>query len=362
MHVFKAVMNSAFSVLIHHCISKCRKCLEFCIILTLTGVFFSSAAADASNFLSIEEKNWLEENPDKLVLWFNTDFPPIEFVSDSGEFTGMGADIIALLEQQLGVVFRKQASSDWNAHLAALADGKCAIAPTIVATAGREGYAYFTEPYASSPVVIITADNFREDQTLSDLNGKRVAVVSGYATEGYLREYADLQVEVVAMPDVVHALRATAFGQVDAYVENLVVAAYYIHKEGIPNLRVAGDTPYSFSWSIGISRRYPLLASAVKKAVVEIPAEDLKAARERWVLLKIDTGWSSETVRLLGIVFVFVVLLALGLLIISYVLRRRLREKVAGLETAHMQICHGSNYCCHHAYGRRCDSRCQPRL
>lgn len=312
--------------------------MALCLVLAVTYLLIFFAETSAALTLSDEEKNWIKQNPDKLVLWYNTDFPPIEFASKSGEFKGMGADVIALIEEQMGVTFIKHASNDWNQHLSALKNGMCAVAPTIVATAERERYAGFTAPYASSPVVMITSTAVQKPLSLSDIGGLRVAVVSGYATEEYLRNLTDTQFDLIPMPDVVRALRATSFGQVDAYVENLAVAGYYIQKEGIPNSKVAGDTPYSFSWRIGISRHYPLLISAMTKALSAVPAHALDAAQKRWISLQINPGWHPQTVTNLVVAAIFMVLLISGLLVISYVLKRRLGEKITSLESAQEEM------------------------
>ena len=116
------------------------------LVVLQSPVFFSRSQGASLPGLTAEEKAWLAENPDKLTLFFNTEFPPIEFMSDSGTFTGMGADVVALVEKKLGVTFIKRPCPDWNRHLAALADGICAVAPTIVATPARERFAYFTSP------------------------------------------------------------------------------------------------------------------------------------------------------------------------------------------------------------------------
>jgi len=314
--------------------------LPLIILLTMVLAASASIPVKAEPLLELtgEERAWLDQNREKLTLWYNTEFPPIEFFSGTGTFIGIGADVLALVEDRLGVAFIRQPSDDWNAHLAALESGACAVAPTIVATPERERYAFFTRPYTTVPVVIITGNGIRQHATLDDLAGYRVAVVSGYATETYLRNRPNNPFEIVPMPDVAHALRATSFGQVDVFVENLAVAAYSIDKEGIPNLRVAGNTDYAFAFSIGVSRKYPLLFSAVNKALASIPPEDLEAIRKRWISLEVDPGLSPERIRFLVTVIVFITLLAIGLLGITYILRNRLNEKVAKLESAQKKL------------------------
>ncbi|ABW68503.1 PAS domain S-box protein [Desulfosudis oleivorans] len=309
--------------------------------ISLLSVPFTLAGGDKHGALELtpEERIWLDENPDKLALWFNTEFPPIEFASDTGVFTGMGADVIALVEDLLDVAFIRQPCEDWNRHLTALASGECAIAPTIVATPEREAYAFFTQPYATVPVVIITRRGASHDMTINDLLGKRVAVVSGYATESYASRHS-LRVgfNVVPVSNVVEGLHTVSLGHVDAFLENLAVAAYYIDREGISNLSVAGATDYAFAWSIGVSRRYPLLFSAIQKAIDAIPANEMQAAHRKWISLEVSNWLSPETWRLIWVIAGFGVLLIAGLIVITYALRRRLREKVANLEQAQQKI------------------------
>ncbi len=319
---------------------RCRRIVVAALwmVLGVFGRLLALAQSPVNIDLTVAERTWLAQHGEKAVLWFNTDFPPIEFASAAGEFVGMGADIIALVEKRLGVVFRKVASNDWNAHLAALESGECAIAPTIVATAERERYAFFTTPYATVPVVIIARRQIGHDLSLADLAGRRVAVVSGYATENYARELGRDRFEVVPVSIVPEGLRRVSFGEADAFLENLAVAAYYIDKEGIPNLHVAGDTAYAFAWSIGVSRRYPLLYSAIQKSLNTISPAELEAARKRWIFLEMEGWLSPEARRWLWIVNAFVALLLLGFGGIAYFLKRRLNQKVASLKQAQQEI------------------------
>ncbi|MFH2066565.1 MAG: transporter substrate-binding domain-containing protein [Pseudomonadota bacterium] len=310
------------------------------LLIILSAVRFSSGHTEKGSAVNLtaEERNWLTRNPHKLNLLFNIEFPPIEFSSPSGTFTGIGADVIAMIEGRLGVTFAKKPSDDWNRHLSALEEGTCAIAPTIVRTAERERFAFFTVPYATVPVVIIGSRDSPAGITLDDLAGRRVAVVSGYASEKYLHDRAQDRFRVVPLLDVPEGLRAVSFGQVDAYVENLAVAAYYINKEGISNLRVVGRTDYEFAFSIGVSRQYPLLYSAIQKALDTIPDSELETIRNRWISLQVHRGLNPETISLIKLIAVFTVMLLLGLTGISYILKRMLKEKIESLRTAKQEL------------------------
>ena len=315
-----------------------------CIVLVLWLIKFMSAPvlfADNGtypSYLTREEQTWLDQHASNLKLYFNTDFPPIEFASPDNTFVGMGADIIYMVEAQLGVTFPKVPSKDWVKHLAALESGACAIAPTIVQNADRERYAFFTTPYAVAPVVIITTKSFQQHTSLDDLAGRRVAVVAGFATETYVREQYGDRLNLVTVNNVGEGLRSVSFGQTDAFVENLAVAAYHIEKEGVPNLKVAGSTDYQFAWSIGVSRKYPLLYSAIQKALASIPKKDLATVRKRWISLETENRLSPETIRRLQFAALFTALLIAGLSIISFFLKRQLNEKVRHLRLAQEKL------------------------
>jgi two-component system sensor histidine kinase EvgS len=302
-------------------------------LVALLGSFTASSTAVSQEVaLTTEERAWLDDNPDKLTLYYNTEFPPIEFASAEGSFEGLGADVIAMIEKRLGLTFRKLPSHDWNEHLAALESGECAIAPTIVSTPEREKYAYFTRPYATVPVVVITTRAVKGRVEMEDLVGLRVAVVSGFATENYLRGESQGRFEVVPKKNVPHALRDVSFGHADAFVENLAVAAYYIEQEGVPNLRVAGSTDYAFAWSIGVSRKYPLLFGAIEKSLDQVPPKELDQAKKKWISLEVPRGMDPDTVQLLKLVAGFTAALLVALAVITFVLKRRLKEKVARLK------------------------------
>ncbi len=316
-------------------------CVSFLVLVWLFIPGISSQADES--FLTPEERAWLDENPDKLTLFYNPDFPPIEFAGVNGEFTGLGADVIIAVEERLGIQFVKQSCEDWNMHLQALEEGECAVAPTIVRTDERENYSFFTVPYARVPVVIITTGSHNGSYTFDSLAGLKVAVVSGYASEDYVRESVDGSLAVFPMWNVPEALHAVAFGEMDAFVGNLAVAAYYANQEGLSNLRVAGATEHFFEWSIGVSREYPLLFSAVQKALDSISDEQLSSFHDKWISMQSSHGFSPRLLQTLRITTLFVAVLLVSLFIITLYLKKRLNEKISSLENAQVTLMEQSN-------------------
>lgn len=285
------------------------------------GESVRSADVDLTN----EERDWLTANPDKLVLWYETTFPPIEFESESGEFRGMAADIMRLIESRLGVSFAMNRAPSWTRLLEALESGEVAIAPVIASTPERERFALFSEPFIRVPVAIITTKDRTHARTLEDFKGLRVAAVQGYVTETFLRDkYSDM-LEVVPVENTLVGLRDVAFGLVDAMIENMAVAVYYIEEQKLPNLRVAGPTDMTYHLSFGVSREYPQLFSAMNKAMRTISDQEIRAVEKRWIVLDGPGVLSREQMQRIRVGGIFLGALIVCLGLITIFLRRKLR-------------------------------------
>lgn len=321
--------------------SSALRCLAFLLLVLVQFAGAASAQPQASSVpLTAEERRWLDEHRGSIILTYDVAFPPIEFKDAEGRYAGMGADIVARVEALLGVTFVKLPTSDWNAFLKDLEAGNVHLNAGMASTPEREVYAFCTAPYIKLPLAIITRAKGFEGRgvTWDSLKGKRVAVVAGYMTESYVRRHSKGEFEVVVVPGVIEGLRDVSFGVVDAFVDNLATSSYYIEKESLTNLRVAGSTDAFFPMSFCVSRKYPLLLSSLQKALDAIPASEIEDSRKRWISLSSDALLAPEAMRLLKLAGVFAVLLLVGLGGISYLLKRRLNEKVRSLGAAQKEL------------------------
>lgn len=310
----------------------------------LLGVFCADAplAQQSPNSLvplTAAERQWLDDNRNSIILTYDAAFPPLEYQDQSGNYAGMGADMVAKVEALLGVTFQKVPTRDWKAFLADLESGKVHLNASMVKTKERDAYAICSSPYVDLPLAIITTPKgFSGNISWSELKGRRVAVVSGYMTEGYVLEHSQGQFTVVPVNNVLEGLRGVSFGVVDAFVDNLATSSYFIERDSLTNLRVAGTLDISFPISICVSRKYPLLASAVEKALSLIPPEEIEASHKRWVPITGEGLLSQETLRMLKLGGGFAATLLICLAGVSYLLKRRLNEKVRSLRVAQQEL------------------------
>ena len=158
------------------------------LFFALVAIFiFAMAGSSSATALTDSERLWLEEHAGEIVLNFDRKCPPIEFLSKEGDYDGLAADVVALLEKQLGFNFRKR-PNEWPLILQQLKEGAPVISAAVTRTEDRAEFISFTGPYVKIPIVIVTKREFGENKTLENFGRKKVAVIKDFASEEVLRE------------------------------------------------------------------------------------------------------------------------------------------------------------------------------
>ncbi|MCK4534910.1 MAG: PAS domain S-box protein, partial [Syntrophobacterales bacterium] len=117
------------------------------------------------------------------------------------------------------------------------------------------------------------------------------------------------------VPDLQSGLRKVSLGGSDALVATLPVAIYYIEKEGITNLRIAGDTGYFTRLSFASRKDWPELNSIVKKTLNQISPNERKAILNKWIHIGQKSFFKSSEflsillISLLQVLFILMLIL-----------------------------------------------------
>ena len=207
--------------------------------------------------LTAAEQAWLAEHP-KIRLAPDPDFPPIEFLDSAGRYQGIAADYAALIERKLGIQFSIVHLQSWDEVLEKAQRREIDMFGAASRSPQRDRYMDFTRPHIELPGVIIVRNDVEGELHLQDIQQRDVAVVSGYVWQDLvLNDYPDLRLHGVQ--DLKTGLKETSFGRVDALIANLATASWYIQREGITNLRVAGETGYFGRYSFATRKDWPEL-------------------------------------------------------------------------------------------------------
>ena len=255
--------------------------------------------------LTPEQIQWLEKNP-TLKLGIDKNFAPYDSINDKGEYTGIAADYIRLLEKRLGVTFVPVTDKDsWGDVLKAAKAGEFDLMSCLVETPERSEYLQFTQPYLTSTAVIISEQNRGYIGSLDKLKGKKVAIHKGHFTNELLRRDFP-EITIANTPTLQEALHMVAEGEADAFVGDATAASFVMKQEGILNLNFSGHTDYQSNFRMGIFRGNPELAGIITTALDSITESERNNIYDHWSGLIIPKGVPLEKIIYIAIVLILI--------------------------------------------------------
>jgi PAS domain S-box-containing protein len=253
--------------------------------------------------LNAEEQTWIDEHP-VIRVAADPNYAPVEFIGKDGEYQGISVDYLKKISELLGVEFQYSKVGTWAEAVSMFERRELDIFSAVANTPERQQYANFTTPYLTLTAVIFTRDDISYIGDLNELNGRKVAVVKGYATVKILeQDYPNII--LVETQDMTDSLEKLASGEVDALIETLMATGYYIRQEGYQNLKVSGETPYSAGLSIASRSDWPILAKILQKSLDAISEEEHDSIMSRWVAVTIEKPPDYSLIwKILGVAFV----------------------------------------------------------
>lgn len=298
-----------------------KRFLKPLLSYALALYLLSSPAMAESDFLTADERLWLQQHP-KIRMAPAPNYPPIEFFDEQGVFQGISAAYIKLFEKKLGIDFEVSKYDNWSEAVKATKKREADMWGCIVKTDERSKYMNFSSVYIRLPATIIVRKEWQDSLTMQALAGKRVVVMKNYATEQYIQDNYP-QLELLAVPDIKTGLQMVSFGIADAIVVTDAVALYYIEQNGISNLRVAGDSGYEWQLRFAVRNDWPELINIIQKTLDSIPESQRREIYRSKINLEYQSWQPSR--NLLVVLTIGVT----GILVISILIwNRTLRHKV----------------------------------
>ena len=242
------------------------------------------AAADGSGVeLTPEEESWLAQN--SIIHMGVTNFiAPMDIVGKDGSYTGLNADLIELLNAKLGANIVPEFHDRWDEVVRRTLSGELDGAFSLSRTPERERALSFTKPYAFDPVIVVVRDDNSAIAAWSDLAGKRVTMVKGFAAAGDIRDAVDGR-SVIEVDDGAAGLAMVAGGEADAHVSSLILYGNAQRQLPVRGLKVAVKrNSEGGTLRIGIHNSRAHLFTIIRKGLNAIDREELATVRNRWLV------------------------------------------------------------------------------
>jgi PAS domain S-box-containing protein len=290
-----------------------------------TSVRREAAPAVAGHVdLTREEREFLKDR--NIRLGIDSARPPFEYLDKDGAYRGISADFIQAAADKLGIRPFPLKELPWPEAMKRVRTGDVDVIPKVTPSKEREKFLTFTKPYLTFPSVIVM-DKGRDAGSLKDLAGLKVGVNKGQIVEANLRrDYPHLL--LIPFPDIKTGLRALIEGKIDAYVDNLGAVAYTINSEGFTSLKIAHATEYNHDLAFGVRKDWPLLASALDKALQGMTDQEKQDIINRWLAIDFKPGIDWKTVGpVLAALFIIIVFVLVWNRRLSKAVRERERSQ-----------------------------------
>ncbi|MDD2310291.1 MAG: diguanylate cyclase [Desulfuromonadaceae bacterium] len=293
----------------------------------------ATATGKALSPLSPREQTYLKELG-TVTMCVDPDWEPYERINDKGEYLGIAADLVALVAARSGVSLTLVPTKNWEESLSASKEGKCLVLSFLNQTPKRDEWLLFTEPYFSDPNVFITREEHDFISNPATLSGQSITFPAGTSLEERIRSaYPNLSVRIVSSEE--EALQLVSERTVDMTVRSLAMTAYTIKKNGLFNLKIAGQVPdFTNYFRMGVVKSQPLLRNILDKGVRSITPQEVQQIVNKHISINVQTA--VDYALMIKVVVGFTIFLLVGLLW-NYQLRK-VNRALAARETELVEL------------------------
>ena len=256
-------------------------------IATLESRWFglSILTSSARVALNQEEKKWLKANP-VIRVHNEKDWPPFNYFEyDSPR--GLSIDYMNQVAEKLGIQIEYVTGPSWNEFLEMVKRQELDVMLNIVKTEDRMKYLLYTDPYIKNPNIIVSSQE-SPYETIQALFGKTVTFPKGFFYEEVLTKSFP-RIKRLPVEDTLASLKAVTFGRADAALGESAVVKTLINKNLLIGLRISGEVdignPDLTNLRIGVRKDWPLLQSALMKAMAAITPQELSQIRQKWLVV-----------------------------------------------------------------------------
>ncbi len=260
-----------------------------------------------ADILTPEERTYLA-HLGPITVAPDPDWLPFEYVDEHGNFFGIAADLLRLVENRLNIEFQYVIPQNWSEALELSQAGDVLILPFLNQTPARDEWLVFTEPLLVDPNVFVTRQDHLYIHNPSQLAKETLVLPGGTSIEERIRrDYPSLNIINVASENDV--FRSVSDGRADMTLRSLAVAAYTLRKEGLFDLKIAGQAPdhYTNYLRMGVDADEPLLRDILNKGILTITLAEQEEILNRHINITYITPMDRGFIlRIAGILILLI--------------------------------------------------------
>lgn len=255
--------------------------------------------------LNPTEREWLSEHP---VIRYTGDpnWLPYEAFNQQGEYIGIAAEYLKLIEQKLGITLEISTASTWSDAVNKVKQGEIDILSETT-DSNLRSHLNFTQPYLSSSIVIVMKKDQQYVENIEQINQQKIALIKDY---GYASKIINQYPEIYfyRANTIQEGLIDLSTGKIDALLASLAHASYYTTELGINNIRIVGKTEFSSELAFGIRKDFAPLIPLFNRALNAITQSEKRHILNTWGKQSYATKIDYVLLAKIAGIFIFIIL------------------------------------------------------
>ena len=266
-------------------------CLLIALIHTLPGATAHAQPADRFA-LSDDERDFLAQ-AGPIVFVSQTRYPPFEFVDPStGARKGMMVELATWISTEFGFHAEFTDTVFLDAQRAVL-EGRAQVLTSFFYSEARDQHFDFTDTVFDVPATIFIAADRPDITSLSDLQGKRIAIQRGDYAEEFLRAQG-VAFDTLPTDSFSEAAASVIAGRADALIGDEQIVLHYLYSEGLnERMKKVAAPLYVGQNAMAVKEGNTLLRSILNKGIGR--------ARSSGALQRISLKWAGIPLKAPGI-------------------------------------------------------------
>ena len=298
--------------------------LVFCLFLS----FLHVTANTQTITLSEHEINYLKHK-EIFKVCVDPQSSPFEEITAEGIYKGITADLVEKVARRIGIVLEIQQVLTWDDSLKLAKSGQCDILTFMIPSEETHKWLLFSNPLFSDPNVFITREEHPYIEDIATLAQESIAIpiVSDLFTR-FSKEFENLVVIPVSTKE--EALSMVSTQKADMTIRSMIAAAYTIKKEGLFNLKVAGEPEgYANVIRLSVMENESVLLRLINKAIATITQEEKELSVNKHIAIVIEKGMNKEAIKYFTFGLIFLAMLITAVILWNALLHEKVALEVA---------------------------------
>lgn len=267
-----------------------------------------------------EEKVWIEKHQE-VNFTGDPNWLPFEAIDSDGNYIGIVADYLKLVEKKTGFRFKLKPVKNWSETLDVASKGEVSvISGDIADKVLKENYKPVT-PYLINPIIILMRDEADYVEDLALLRDKKIAIIKGYGYSAEIfQNYPSMK--FIEVETVQKALLGVASKKYDAMLASIGMARYSLSSMELDTIKIVGKSSVVMEVTLFVDKNEPILHAIIDKAIKSITLQEQEKILNRWQAQRAKDE-STYTLLWMGLLSLFL------LLTLSILMLRRLQKSKA---------------------------------